>query len=384
MTTSKPKQAALHKLAHDCRTADTRGDSGCSAPIACDRHKDLSPPEKYCRQGESIARLTAVDRDQYTVRNSEKEVPAKLTGKAIHSSASSVGLPCVGDWVNVRYHDSGAHASILEVLPRKSFLRRRKPGAKAEFQMIAVNIDLAFIVQSCHVDFNVRRLERYLVITSEGGIEPVILLTKSDLVSPVELEQLISRIRDAGISAKVIALSNVSGNGVDLVRELIEPGKTYCLLGSSGVGKTTLINCLVGGSELTTSAVSSSGEGRHTTTRRQLIVLEQGGSLIDMPGMRELGMLGVGEGIDDSFSDIQAYSHECRFANCTHTSEPGCAIREGIANGELDPEHFQNYLKLKKESEFHEMSNLERRRKDRAFGKFVRSVKKGKGRQDRH
>ena len=384
MTTSKPKQAALHKLAHDCHSTDACCDSGCSAPVACDRHKDLSPPDRYCRHGDSIARVTAVDRDQYTVRNAESEVPAKLTGKAIYASASSVDQPCVGDWVSVRYHDSGAHASILEVLPRTSFLRRRKPGAKGEFQMIAVNIDLAFIVQSCHVDFNVRRLERYLLITSEGGIEPVILLTKSDLVSPVELEQLISRIRDAGIGARVIALSNVSGNGVDQVRELIEPGKTCCLLGSSGVGKTTLINSLVGDCDLTTSAVSASGEGRHTTTRRQLIVLEQGGSLIDMPGMRELGMLGVSEGIDDSFSDIRAYSHKCRFADCTHTSEPGCAIREGIANEELDPEHFQNYLKLKKESEFHEMSNLEKRRKDRAFGKFVRSVKKGKGKQDRY
>lgn len=339
-------------------------------------------PDRSCDPGESIARVTAVDRDQYMVRNPENEVPAKLTGRAIYSSESPVDLPCVGDWVCVRYHDSGAHASILDVLPRKSFLRRRKPGGNAEFQMIAANIDVAFIVQSCHFDFNVRRLERYLVMTSEGHIEPVVLLTKTDLISPAALEQLVLKIRHANIGSKIITISNVSGNGVDQVRELIQPGKTYCLLGSSGVGKTTLLNLLVGDSGLSTREVSHTGEGRHTTTRRQLIVLEQGGLLVDMPGMRELGMLGVSEGIDDSFADIRAYSLNCHFANCTHTSEPGCAIQSAITEGELDPAHFQNYLKLKKESAFHEMSHLEKRKKDRAFGKFVRSVMKDKGRRE--
>jgi ribosome biogenesis GTPase len=250
--------------------------------------------------------------------------------------------------------------------------------------MIAANIDVAFIVQSCHFDFNVRRLERYLVMTSEGHIEPVILLTKIDLIRPAVLEQLVSKIRHAGIGARIITLSSISGKGVDQIRELIQSGKTYCLLGSSGVGKTTLVNRLVGDSGLATGAVSHSGEGRHTTTRRQLIVLEHGGLLIDMPGMRELGMLGVSEGIDDSFSDIQAYSLSCRFANCTHTSEPGCAIRSAIAQGELDSAHLQNYLKLKKESEFHEMSHLEKRKKDRSFGKFVRSVIKANGRRNEY
>lgn len=384
MNTSKSKQPLLHALANNDRTSDVSDDIGCpghTVSVAYDRHGGFALPDRSCDPGETIARVTAVDRDQYIIRNAECEVPAKLTGRFVYSSETP-DLPCVGDWVHVRYHDSGTHASILDVLPRKSFLRRKRPGGNIEFQMIAANIDVAFIVQSCHFDFNVRRLERYLVMTSEGHIEPVVLLTKTDLISPEALGQLVSKIHHSGIGARIIALSNVSGKGIDLIRELIQPGKTYCLLGASGVGKTTLINRLVGDTNLAAGAVSHSGEGRHTTTRRQLIVLEHGGLLIDMPGMRELGMLGVSDGIDDSFSDIQAYALGCRFANCTHTNEPGCAIQNAITQGELDSAHFQSYLKLKKESEFHEMSYLEKRKKDRAFGKFVRSVIKAKGKSN--
>jgi ribosome biogenesis GTPase len=334
-----------------------------------------------CSSGLSLARVTAVDRARYLIRDEHGELPAELTGRLQFVAESSTDLPCVGDWVCARYHDARSHASILGVLPRRSFLRRKAPGKDIDFQMIAANIDVAFVIQACHFDFNVRRLERYLVMVREGHIEPVLLLTKIDLVSAEELERLVGRIRLAGIDARIITLSNVTGAGLDRVRALLTPGRTYCLLGSSGVGKTTLVNRLAGDAGLETRQVSHTGEGRHTTTRRQLIVLEGGSLLIDMPGMRELGMLGVSEGLDDAFADIGELAQDCRFADCGHSSEPGCAVRAAIERHALSEERLQDYLKLRKESAFHDLSYVERRKKDRDFGRFVHSALKHKGRR---
>lgn len=323
----------------------------------------------------AVGRVTAVDRGRHLLRDASGEVAAELTGR-LRFAATATDLPCVGDWVCVRPRDGGTRASIHAVLPRRSFLRRKVPGRDIDHQMIAANVDVAFLVQSCHVDFNVRRLERYLVMVREGRVEPVLLLTKADVVSEGELAELVAAIRRAGITERVIAVSNVTGTGLDAVRALLAPGRTYCLLGSSGVGKSTLINRLTGRPTLETQEVSHTGEGRHTTMRRQMLLLDGGALLVDTPGMRELGMLGVGAGLDDAFADVAALATGCRFADCTHRSEPGCAVRAAVDRRELDDGRLRSYLKLEKESSFHEMSYVERRQKDREFGRHVRAVKK--------
>jgi len=316
-----------------------------------------------CQPGQRMARVTVVHRGWYTVRNEEGEVTARTTGRFLHSTESTCDMPCVGDWVCVRYQDTQNAATIHGMLPRKSFLRRKYAGKRIEIQMIAANIDVAFIVQSCHYDFNVSRLERYLVMANEGQVEPVLILSKTDLISADKLEQLIAEIREAGISTRIIAISNVTGSGLEQIEDAMGAGKTYCIVGSSGVGKSTLINRLIGHDALETKAVSDSGEGRHTTVRRQLLALDQGAMLIDTPGMREVGLLDASDGMDDNFDDIHELSRGCRFSNCSHTQEPQCAILQAIEDGTLQQEHYQNYLKLKTESESNKMAYAVKRKK---------------------
>jgi ribosome biogenesis GTPase / thiamine phosphate phosphatase len=330
----------------------------------------------FRQAGRGIARVTAVDRDAFLIRDHEAEIYAELSGKLRFTTHSASDLPGVGDWVAVQCPAAAGPAIIHDVLPRRTVLRRRSPGRSADFQMIAANLDVAYIVQGCQYDFSLPRLARYLVMAHDGHIEPQIILSKTDLIPQEELERRLARIRDAGISAPVLPLSNATGSGLAEFRERLAPGKTYCLIGSSGVGKTTLINRLLGSEALETTAVSATGEGVHTTARRQLLALDGGALLIDTPGMRELGLLGAGEGIDATFMDMGEYSTRCRFPDCTHTREPGCAVLAALKNGELTDERYQSYLKLRKEAEFHDLSYLEKRQKDRAFGRFIKSAKK--------
>jgi ribosome biogenesis GTPase / thiamine phosphate phosphatase len=327
-------------------------------------------------EGRDIARISAVDRGSYLVRNPAKEVSAELAGKFYFQAESPIDLPCVGDWVTVQYHSNDTAAIIHEVFPRKTFLRRKSAGEKVDFQMIAANIDFAFIVQSCHFDFNIRRMDRYLVMAADGGVEPIVVLTKTDLIAPEELEQKLAAIASSAITARVLALSNITGIGLDEFQRVLVSGRTYCLLGSSGVGKTTLLNRLIGQDAFDTKAVSGTGEGMHTTSRRQLIFLNQGSMLIDTPGMRELGLLGVSEAVNQGFEDIVQLSLNCRYPNCSHTQEPGCSVRGAVTSGALTEDRYSSYIKLKNESEYHELSYIDKRKKDKAFGRFIKSAKK--------
>jgi len=334
-----------------------------------EKRKGLEPPD--C----AIARVTRVDKDRYLVRNEHNEVQAEPTGKLLFSADSSQDLPCVGDWVFVQYHNDGALAIIHDLFPRRTFLRRKSAGNKLEYQMIASNIDVAFIMQSCDLNFNLRRMERYLVMVNEGNVEPVILLSKSDLISAEELEKRMSEIRDARIDARIIAFSNRTEIGLEIVKQALQKGKTYCLLGSSGVGKTTLLNRLLGSEAFETNPVrEKDGRGRHTTSRRQMTVLDNGALLVDTPGMRELGLMGVDASLDDSFSDIHELSKNCRFNDCTHSVEVGCAILVAVQRGSVSEARYQSYMNLIKESQFHEMTYLERRKKDKQFGRMIKTA----------
>lgn len=323
----------------------------------------------------SFARVSAVDRGSFMILNAVNEVPAELSGRLSHNILGAAELPCVGDWVTAQYYNEDTEAIIHQVFPRRTFLRRKTPGERVDVQMIAANVDTAFLVQSCHFDFNPNRLDRYLVMAADGHVEPVVVLTKTDLIGRDELERQLAAIRSA-TGARAIAVSALTGVGLDELQQTLLPRKTYCLLGSSGVGKSTLINRLFGRETLATKAVSGTGEGTHTTTRRQMIVLGEGAILIDTPGMRELGLVGAGEGIDTGFEEFAALSAQCRFADCSHRGEPGCAVRAAVEKGELTEERYANYLKLKKESAYHDMSYLDKRQKEKSFGRFMKSVKK--------
>jgi ribosome biogenesis GTPase len=337
---------------------------------------DWFAQQELCKPVETAARVAAVDRDQLLLVDQSGHFRAKLAGRYLHHHHRSQELPCVGDWVCVEKHPQDNFGVIHALLERKTSLRRKSAGTATEYQMIAANVDYVLIVQSCHFDFNPKRLERYLVMVMDGGAEPCILLTKTDLVDPAVLATQLAEIQSLGITAPIIPLSNLTGDGLGDVKRLLQPGKTYCFVGSSGVGKSTLINQLVGGARMETGAVSGTGEGRHTTVRRELIRLDGGALVIDNPGMREFGILGAECGIASSYADITAIAGQCRYEDCSHTGEPGCAVLAAVHAEQISQEALGSFLKLKEESAFNDMSYAEKRKKDRDFGRFIKSAKK--------
>ncbi len=328
-----------------------------------------------------IARVMAVHKDNYQIAKSKEDVYAELSGNLLYTSNTPLDLPTTGDWVYADFYDDDTHAIIHGVLPRKTLLKRKTAGKQVDYQLIAANVDVAFIIQSVDDNLNLRRLERYLVMVNESAIQPVILLSKCDLISQETLDQIIQQIMTIAPATEVLAFSNLSETNIDSIRSVLIPGYTYCLLGSSGVGKTTLLNKILGNDHFATQPVSEKySKGRHTTTRRELIQLDNGSLFIDTPGMRELGNLSVNSGLNETFTDIFELAEQCQFGNCSHTKEKGCAILEAVNQGKLSVERFNNYQKMQKESAFNALSYYEKRHKDKAFGKLVKTTLKNKKR----
>ncbi len=329
----------------------------------------------------SVARVVAEYRGAYKVKNEKGEFLAKITGKQMFKSESREDYPAVGDWVAITELDN-KQARVEAVFPRKSIIKRRfgdknKIGEKNDIQVIATNIDVAFIVQSVDRDYNINRFERYLAIIKDAGIKPVIIINKIDLISTPELESKLAEIKSRLGNTDVIPTSIVNSEGLDKLKNCIERGKTYCFLGSSGVGKSSLINKLLGEDVIKTENISSYSErGKHATTSREMYFLEDGSIVIDNPGIREVGMAEANAGVSNVFDEISILARNCKYADCTHMHEPGCEVLTALAEGRLDKDRYSNYMSLKRENAYFDMSQSEKREKDRSFGKFIKRAKK--------
>ena len=336
-----------------------------------------SSSQTYLNEPFSIARVVEVNKNNYRVSNGLHESFAELSGKFLFTVENSTDYPTVGDWVVVQYFDDYTLAIIHHVLPRQSLLKRKDPGKAVDYQLIAANIDYAFILQSVDANFNLNRLERYLVMINESKIQPIIVLSKTDLISGEEMAGLLEKIGRFNDKYPVLPISSVTDDGIQTVQNELKSGKTYCLLGSSGVGKTTLLNKLIGEQRYDVNAVrEADSKGRHTTVKRQLVRLESGSIFIDTPGMRELGNFSVDTGLDETFDEIAEFSSQCHYKDCTHVHEEGCAVKKAVEQGIIDADRYQNYLAIRKESAYYEMSYLEKRKKDKSFGKMMKNYKK--------
>ncbi|MFC2107403.1 ribosome small subunit-dependent GTPase A [Bacteroidota bacterium] len=325
-----------------------------------------------------VGRVIAEHKERYIVRTADGVFESEITGNMRFTAKGRVDFPAVGDWVALMTFGPD-QAVIHNILPRSSVIRRQAVGQFGEAQIIATNIDFALIVQSVDRDFNINRMERYLTICHSEGISPVIVLTKIDLITDEKITEIHNHIMARIKDVPVISISNLSQDGFEAIRNILEKGKTYCLLGSSGVGKSTLLNNLSGDDIMKTDAISqSTNKGRHTTSHRELFILENGGILIDNPGMREVGITDATYGLETTFDNILDLSEECRFKDCSHTNETGCAVLDAVETGELDRNSYENYIKLQREKAHFESTIAERKKTDKDFGKMLKNYKKGK------
>lgn len=327
----------------------------------------------------AVARVITESKGSYRLKNQNGEFLGRVTGKQIHNALSRIDYPAVGDWVIITEADK-EHVVIHSILPRKTIIKRKKGnknkiGEKKDLQIIATNIDVAFIVESVDRDYNLNRFERYFSIVKDGGVKPVIILTKIDLIKEEVLNERINELKNRFEDIDIILTSTLN-NSLETLKQYIKKGKTYCFLGSSGVGKSSLINKLIGKDIIKTGDISSfSQRGKHTTTKRQMFFLDSGGIVIDNPGIREVGITDI-NGVNNFFDNITAIGNSCKYKDCTHINEPGCKVIETFNKGELDKEQYSNYLNLKKEAEYYNMSEVEKREKDYKFGKFIKGAKK--------
>lgn len=292
-----------------------------------------------------IGRISEVQKNSYLIRYWEKEIPAKLSGKFYREETM---FPVVGDYVTFRYNPNG-DSKIIEICERKNFLTRPDTAKSMKEQPMAANIDYAFLVMSLNDNFNLNRAVRYAATVLQEGIQPVAVLTKADLCNNVE--SLKMQFKQMLPQIKVHAVSALTGDGMDELNEYLQPGITIALLGSSGVGKSTLVNALAGTEIMKTGEIrEKDAKGRHTTTYREMIELPNNVVIIDTPGMREIGLCDVDDGLDDTFEDIAELAAKCRFRDCTHTNEPRCAVKQAIENGSLSQERFELYRSLHVES----------------------------------
>lgn len=329
------------------------------------------------------ARVAQDNGKSYRLLWQEGELRAEVAGRLRHEATASSQLPAVGDWVAISPRREEGAATIHAVLLRRSAFSRKVPGEHTtEEQIVAANVDIAFLVMGLDRDFNVRRLERYLTLAWDSGATPVIALNKADTCADVGTK--IAAVEAVAGGVSVHAISAVQGEGVAALKEYLQPGKTAALLGSSGVGKSTLANCLSG---LETQQVGgvreNDGRGRHTTTHRELVVLPNGAVLIDNPGMRELQLWADEEGLKQSFEDVESLAASCRFADCAHGSEPGCAVHQALETGELGTSRLESYLKLQREMNYlaarqEQKVQMVQKERGKQLAKFIRGMKKSR------
>ncbi len=318
------------------------------------------------------ARVTAVHKERYQIVCAHGETYARLKSKEYYKGSQL--FPTAGDFVMIHYIPDG-DSQIIATLPRRTFFSRREPGPIPLEQAVAANFDYVFIMQSLNMDFHIKRLERYLTLAWQSGAVPVILLTKADLVEDPREYILAAQRAAAGVDIHVVSAR--TGYGLDGLSAYLQPGKTIVFLGSSGVGKSSLVNALAGEEIMAVGGIrENDSKGRHTTTHRQLIMLKSGVMIIDTPGMRELGMWDVSEGLGEAFSDVEQFIGKCRFRDCKHDREPGCAIKAAIESGQLDMARWESYRNLKEEAVDKEELLRRKREWSKGVAKFTKQRKK--------